>query len=73
MTERAEQELLPLYVRLYFDEDVPVDIVRSLRQRAFDVLSTEPGACNWTTTPRSPLPSKSSGRRSPTTGATCAA
>ena len=40
MTERAEQELLPLYVRLYFDEDVPVDIVRNPRQRGFDVLST---------------------------------
>ena len=40
MTERAEQELLPLYVRLYFDEDVSVDIVRNLRQRGFDVLST---------------------------------
>lgn len=40
MAERAEQELLPLYVRLYFDEDVSVDIVRNLRQRGFDVLST---------------------------------
>lgn len=41
MTERAEQDLLPLYVRLYFDEDVSVDIVRNLRQRGFDALSTQ--------------------------------
>jgi len=40
MTERADQSLLPVYVRLYFDEDVSVDIVRNLRQRGFDVLST---------------------------------
>jgi hypothetical protein len=40
MTERAEPALLPLYVRLYFDEDVSVDIVSNLRQRGFDVLST---------------------------------
>jgi hypothetical protein len=40
MTERADQDLLPLYIRLYFDEDVSVDIVRNLRQRGFDVLST---------------------------------
>lgn len=41
MTERAEKDLLPLYVRLYFDEDVSVDIVRNLRQRGFDALSTQ--------------------------------
>lgn len=40
MTERAEQELLPLYVPLYFDEDVSVNIVHNLRHRGFDVLST---------------------------------
>ena len=31
MTERAEQDLLLLYIRLYFDEDVSADIVRNLR------------------------------------------
>lgn len=40
MSDRADRDLLPLYVRLYFDEDVSVDIVRNLRQRGFDVLST---------------------------------
>ena len=40
MTERADQDLLPLYIRLYFDEDVSADIVRNLKHRGFDVLST---------------------------------
>jgi hypothetical protein len=40
VTKRADPDLLPLYVRLYFDEDVSVGIVDSLRQRGFDVLST---------------------------------
>jgi hypothetical protein len=39
MTERADQELLALYVRLYFDEDVSSGVVENLRQRGFDVLS----------------------------------
>ena len=33
MTERADRDLLALYVRLYFDEDVSRDIVENLRQR----------------------------------------
>ena len=40
MTKRADSDLLPLYVRLYFDEDVSVSIVDNLRQRGFDVLNT---------------------------------
>lgn len=39
MTDRADRDLLALYVRLYFDEDVSRDIVENLRQRGFDVLS----------------------------------
>jgi hypothetical protein len=39
MTERVEQELQSLYVRLYFDEDVSAGIVENLRQRGFDTLS----------------------------------
>ncbi len=39
MPERADQELLALYVRLYFDEDVSASVVENLRQRGFDVLS----------------------------------
>jgi hypothetical protein len=39
MTDRADQDLLALYVRLYFDEDVSASIVENLRQRGFDVLS----------------------------------
>jgi hypothetical protein len=39
MTERADPDLLALYVRLYFDEDVSAGIVDNLRQRGFDVLS----------------------------------
>ena len=39
MSERADQELSALYVRLYFDEDVSAGIVENLRQRGFDVLS----------------------------------
>ena len=38
MTERADPELLALYVQLYFDEDVSADIVANLRQRGLDVL-----------------------------------
>ena len=33
MTERADRELLALYMRLYFDEDVSRDIVENPRQR----------------------------------------
>lgn len=40
MTERADRELLSLYVRLYLDEDVSVEIGHNLRTRGFDVLST---------------------------------
>lgn len=39
MTERAEESLRALYVRLYFDEDVAVGVVDNLRTRGFDVLS----------------------------------
>lgn len=39
MSEHAHPELLVLYVRLYFDEDVSAGIVHNLRQRGFDVLS----------------------------------
>lgn len=39
MTDRANQDLLALYVRLYFDEDVSASIVDNLRQRGFDVSS----------------------------------
>jgi hypothetical protein len=39
MTDRADQDLLALYLRLYFDEDVSASIVENLRQRSFDVSS----------------------------------
>lgn len=39
MTNGADQDLLALYVRLYFDEDVSASIVDNLRQRGFDVAS----------------------------------
>jgi len=39
MTDQADQDLLALYLRLYFDEDVSAAIVENLRQRGFDVLS----------------------------------
>jgi len=39
MTDGADQDLLVLYVRLYFDEDVSASIVDNLRQRSFDVTS----------------------------------
>lgn len=39
MTEHAEPELRPLYLPLYFDEDVSSGIVENLRMRGFDVLS----------------------------------
>jgi hypothetical protein len=45
MTERGSQELLPLYLRLYFDEDVSAGIVRNLRQRGFDVLGARDADC----------------------------
>jgi len=38
MTERADTELLPIYISLYFDEDISADIVENLRHRGFDVL-----------------------------------
>jgi len=38
MTERANEELLSLYIRLYLDEDVSVDIVNNMRTRGFDVI-----------------------------------
>jgi hypothetical protein len=37
MTEEADAELQPLYIRLYFDEDVSAEIVENLRRRGFDV------------------------------------
>jgi predicted nuclease of predicted toxin-antitoxin system len=39
MTDRADQDLLALDVRLFFDEDVSASIVDNLRQRGFDVTS----------------------------------
>jgi hypothetical protein len=44
MTERAEPELRPLYLPLYFDEDVSNGVVENLRTRGFDVLSARDGA-----------------------------
>lgn len=38
MTERADAELLPVYISLYFDEDIANEIVENLRHRGFDVL-----------------------------------
>ncbi len=38
MTERADTELLPVYISLYFDEDIANEIVENLRHRGFDVL-----------------------------------
>lgn len=40
MTERADGEIVSLYIHLYFDEDVSVRIVDNLRTRGFDVLSS---------------------------------
>ena len=45
MTKRADQELLALYVRLYFDEDVSSGVVENLRQRGFDVLKIGRASC----------------------------
>ena len=39
MTEQDDNKTLPLYVHLYFDEDVPLQIVNNLRNRDLDVLS----------------------------------
>ena len=39
MIEKADPELASIYIRLYFDEDVPAGIPKSLRTRGFDVLS----------------------------------
>lgn len=39
MTDQADPELLALYLRLFFDEDISANIVTNLRQRGFDVLS----------------------------------
>lgn len=39
MTDRADPELLALYLPLFFDEDVSAIVVQHLRQRGFDVLS----------------------------------
>ncbi len=38
MTERADAELLSVYISLYFDEDIATEIVENLRHRGFDVL-----------------------------------
>lgn len=40
MIDSADTELRELYLPLYFDEDVPIDIVKNLHSRGFDVLST---------------------------------
>lgn len=39
MTDAVKEETTSLYIHLYFDEDVPVNIVENLRTRGFDVLS----------------------------------
>jgi hypothetical protein len=39
MTDRADDDLQTLYIRLYFDEDVSAGVVENLRQRGFDVQS----------------------------------
>lgn len=39
MTEYADPDLLSLYLRIFFDEDVSANIVANLRQRGFDVSS----------------------------------
>jgi acetolactate synthase regulatory subunit len=39
MTEAAD-DLTSLYIRIYFDEDVSHRVVKNLRTRGFDVLST---------------------------------
>ncbi len=44
MTDRAQDDLQTLYVRLYFDEDVSAGVVENLRQRGFDVLSARDAA-----------------------------
>jgi len=36
MTERADAELVPLYILLYLDEDVSVGIARNLQARGFN-------------------------------------
>lgn len=38
MTEKANHELVSVYIRLYFDEDVSIGIAENLRQRGFDAL-----------------------------------
>ena len=39
MSSQIDPELLPLYIRLYFDEDVSQEVVESLRTRGLDVTS----------------------------------
>lgn len=39
MTEPIDETLRVLYMRLYFDEDVSVDIATNLQSRGFDVLT----------------------------------
>ncbi len=39
MTEQTDAALLSLYMRLYFDEDVSVEIATNLASRGFDVLT----------------------------------
>ncbi|MDH7486266.1 MAG: DUF5615 family PIN-like protein [Anaerolineae bacterium] len=38
MAEQANENSLSLYLKLYFDEDVSIDIVNNLRTRGFDVI-----------------------------------
>lgn len=38
MTKKADPELAELYIHLYFDEDVSLDVVNNLSQRGFDVV-----------------------------------
>jgi hypothetical protein len=38
MSRQANEELRPLFIKFYFDEDVSIGIVNNLRNQGFDVL-----------------------------------
>lgn len=40
MTDKTQQETISLYIHLYLDEDVSVGIIKNLKTRGFDVIST---------------------------------
>lgn len=44
MSQRTKEELRPLFIKFYFDEDVSVGIVNNLRNRGFDVLCARDAA-----------------------------